>query len=155
MRDVIDKSNTENTPLAILSLDQAAAFDRVKHDYLFKTMAAFGVGEAFIGFVCTMYVNARSTISVGISLVAPFPFECGIRQGDPLSGCLYTLSIEPFLALCRIMMGEVGINMTGSTQPLVTTAYTPTMCRYLSQITVGLPLCIRFSRHMRASLVRN
>jgi hypothetical protein len=33
--------NQENIPLAIVSLDQEKAFDRIHHDYLFKTLDSF------------------------------------------------------------------------------------------------------------------
>lgn len=99
MRDTIEYTNDRNTQLAIITLDQEAAFDRIEHDYLIKTMRTFGLGNKFINYITTMYKSARCVIRLGSSLVPPFEFLCGIRQGDPLSGCLFSISIEPFLAI--------------------------------------------------------
>lgn len=123
MRDAIELANKENIPLAIVSLDQANAFDHVDHKYLFMTMKAFGIGDCFMNFVQTLYDNARCTVRVSNTLTRPFPFQRGIRQGDPLSGCLYTISIEPFLMLCQRNLSPYGLKIPRSMFPLVSTAY--------------------------------
>lgn len=99
-RDILDYVNKNRFPLAILSLDQQAAFDRVEHNYLFHTLSMFGFGDNFINYLKTLYYNATCFVRVGSYLTAPFAFGRGIRQGCPLSGQLFSLSIEPFLRLC-------------------------------------------------------
>ena len=100
-RDVLDYANREQVPLAVLSLDQQGAFDGVSHEYLFLVLEKFGFGEYFLATLRTLYANARCFVRIGSRLTAPFPFGRGIRQGDPLSGLIYSLAIEPFLSLCR------------------------------------------------------
>lgn len=68
--------------IGFLSVDQEKAFDRVDH-YLFKILEAFGLGPHFVSFIKFMYSNVTR----------------GIRQGCPLSGLLYAISIEPLLRL--------------------------------------------------------
>lgn len=99
-RDVIRYANHENLPLAILNLDQRAAFDEVNHHYLFHVLSRFGIGEKFVGAIKTLYRNASFHICVTSLMTGQVFFQKGIRQGCPLSGPLYTLSIEPFLNLC-------------------------------------------------------
>lgn len=100
-RDVLEYANTEQIPLAVLSLDQQGAFDRVNHDYLFHLLQAYGFGENFVQTLRTLYAGATCFVRVGSCLTAPFPFEQGIRQGCPLSGQLFSLTAEPCLRLCR------------------------------------------------------
>lgn len=101
LRDVIHHANANHLPLAVVSLDQAGAFDAVRHKYLLHTMTAFGFGPVFISYIQTAYRNARCLVRVGPTLTAPIPFQRGIRQGDPMSGFLFSISIEPLLNLCR------------------------------------------------------
>jgi hypothetical protein len=54
MRDIICKSNIDDTPLAIVSLDQAGAFDKIRHKYLFHTLERFGFGQGFTNMLSTL-----------------------------------------------------------------------------------------------------
>lgn len=47
IRDIIDLSMKENVNLGLLSTDQEKAFDRVDHEYVFKSLLAFGFGIFF------------------------------------------------------------------------------------------------------------
>ena len=53
-------ANKNDDTAAFVFLDQEKAFDRVNHEFLFKTMKAFGIGENFINWVKTIYSNASS-----------------------------------------------------------------------------------------------
>lgn len=44
IRDVIAFANEMQTPLALISIDQLKAFDRVSHSFLFSTLQHFGFG---------------------------------------------------------------------------------------------------------------
>ena len=54
IRDLIDIANKEDTPAAFIFLDQEKAFDRVNHNFLYKTMRAFGIGETFTQWIKTI-----------------------------------------------------------------------------------------------------
>lgn len=100
-RDVLAYASEEGVPLAVLSLDQQGAFDRVNHDYLFHLLRTYKFGESFVSTLRTLYAGATCHVRVGCCLTAPFAFGRGIRQGCPLSGLLFSLTAEPFLRLCR------------------------------------------------------
>ena len=57
IRDLIDLANKEDDTAAFIFLDQEKAFDRVNHDFLFKTMQAFGIGPNFIKWIRTIYTG--------------------------------------------------------------------------------------------------
>ena len=60
VRDLIEIANRDDDTAAFLFLDQEKAFDRVNHNFLFKTMKTFGIGDTFINWVKTIYSNATS-----------------------------------------------------------------------------------------------
>ena len=82
-----------------MSIDQEKAFDRVEHEYLWKTLNAFGLSSNFIG---TIKVNdIESVLKVNCGLCTPFKVLRGVRQGCSWSEILYSLAIEPFLIKLR------------------------------------------------------
>ncbi|KAJ1528786.1 hypothetical protein ONE63_007167 [Megalurothrips usitatus] len=97
LRNVIRHSNISNSQLAILSLDQTEAFNNVSHQYFNHLLTNHGFGPKFCKAITSLLTNSKGFIKIGSSLVAPFTFKKGFRQGDPIAGPLYILSIEPFL----------------------------------------------------------
>ena len=64
IRDLIEIANENDEQAAFIFLDQEKAFDRVNHEFLFKTMKAFGIGNVFIDWVRKIYSNATSVINI-------------------------------------------------------------------------------------------
>ncbi|KAI3351100.1 hypothetical protein L3Q82_005669 [Scortum barcoo] len=81
----------------LISIDQEKAFDRVEHQYLWKTLAAFGFSPGFIARIQVLYHDVASILKINGGLAAPFTVQRGVRQGCSLSGMLYSLAIEPLL----------------------------------------------------------
>ena len=50
-RDIIDYAKGHGIPMSIINIDQEKAFDRVSHEYLFRVLKAFGLGDRFISFI--------------------------------------------------------------------------------------------------------
>ena len=96
IRDLIDLINKDDSEGALIFLDQEKAFDRVEHDFLFKTMAAFGFGDAFIDWIRVLYSNATTRVKVNGHYTNSIPLKRGLRQGCPLSPPLYVLVVEIF-----------------------------------------------------------
>ncbi|KAL7852903.1 hypothetical protein SRHO_G00186880 [Serrasalmus rhombeus] len=86
IRDAISWAGDRNVPLALVSLDQEKAFDRVDHSFLERVLTTLG------------------------DLV---PQESGVRQGCPLSPLLYALYIEPLAAAIRAHPGIDGLPIPG------------------------------------------
>ena len=111
IRDLIDLANKEDETVAFIFLDQEKAFDRVNHEFLFKTMRAFGIGEGFIKWISILYSNASALVNVNGFLTTPIPFKRGVRQGCPLSSMLYVLVIEVLAAQLRTNPNIVGFQV--------------------------------------------
>ena len=113
IRDLIDIANKEDEQAAFIFLDQEKAFDRVNHEFLYKTMRAFGIGEGFIQWVKNIYSNATSVLNLNGFLSKQIPLKRGVRQGCPLSALLYVLIIEVFSLQLRLNPNIVGFKIGG------------------------------------------
>lgn len=94
IRDTIHYANESNTPLALISIDQLKAFDRVSHSFLFQTLDRFGFGPVFTQWVKTLYNSVTSSVKVNGWLTAFINLDRGLRQGCALSMPLYILTAE-------------------------------------------------------------
>ena len=101
IEDIIHNIENGNTDSIILLQDQEKAFDRVEWDWLFSTLRYFGFGEKFIGWLITLYKNAKSSIMTNGIQSAYFDITRGIRQGDSLSALLYIIQLEPLAQKIR------------------------------------------------------
>ena len=94
LRDAIYYANETNKKLAIITVDQLKAFDRVDHGFLFKTLEKLGFGPQFIKWIKILYKQICSSVKVNGWLTAFIGLERGLRQGCPLSMPLYILTAE-------------------------------------------------------------
>ena len=106
MRDVIHYMNNDGEGGFVLNVDLNKAFDRVEHNFLFKTMERYGFGPRLIRWLRLLYSNARSCVKCNGVLTDTFPLERSVRQGCPLSAILYSISVEP---LATLVKGDRGI----------------------------------------------
>lgn len=80
-----------------ITIDQVKAFDRVEHEYLMKTLEAFGLPNDFIEYIKTLYTEVKSKITINGDLTPALSITRGVRQGCALSAPLFVLSLEPLL----------------------------------------------------------
>ena len=118
LRDVVDLANERDLPVAVLSLDQEKAFDRVDWQFLFSTLNVMGFGPSFIAWVKLLYSGVRSTVFVNGYFSDPFSPSRGVRQGCPLSPLLYVLTMEVLACNIRCHPGISGICLPNATDPL-------------------------------------
>ena len=67
--DVIEYTECNETPGAILLLDIEKAFDSVNHDFLLQVLKYFDFGDNFISWVKTLYTNRKSYVAFSLSLL--------------------------------------------------------------------------------------
>lgn len=102
---------------AIIALDQEKAYDKIRHDYLWRTLQRMNLPNNFINTVKSLYTNAQTKVIINGELSSPFTVRRGVRQGDPLSCLLFNLAIEPLAA--RIRQSNIqGINIPKLTERL-------------------------------------
>ena len=94
IQDLIDVINADGEGAAFIFLDQEKAFDRMSHNFIFKTLKKFGFGEKFINWIKMIYNGTNSAVKVNGYLSESFSIERGVRQGCPLSALLYVLCAE-------------------------------------------------------------
>ena len=101
LRDVVSFASSSRTPVAILSLDQEKAFDRVDWGFMRSTLVAMGFGPSFVTWVDLFYHRVQSCVNVNGYVSAFFNLSRGVRQGCPLSPLLYVLVSEVLAANIR------------------------------------------------------
>jgi len=111
LRDIVDVANGTNLPVAILSLDQEKAFDRVDWNFLLATLSKMGFGPSFISWVRLPYTEIRSTVFVNGYFSDVFSPSRGVRQGCPLSPLLCVLTMEVLAANIRCHSDIVGLRL--------------------------------------------
>ena len=114
LHDVIAYANTNSVPLAVVSVDQMKAFDRVSHDFPFKCLKRFGFGPSFIQWIQVLYNSVSSSVKVNGWLTAFVHLERGLRQGCPLSMPVYFLTAESMAINIRSNPGIHGVKPPGS-----------------------------------------
>jgi hypothetical protein len=113
MIDVIKYANEKKLNAAILLLDQEKAFDRVNHDFLFKTLKHFGFGTNFISWIKILFKNIFSKIKINGFQTEPIRVERVVRQDCPLSALLFVLVGEVLGNLIREDSRIKGVKIGG------------------------------------------
>ena len=111
LRYVVDFASSSNVPVAIISLDQEKAFDRV--DWRFMRATKMGFGSSFIRWVDLFYTGVHSAVIVNGYLSGFFSLSRGVRQGCPLSPLLYVLVSEVLAVNVRANPAITGLSLPG------------------------------------------
>ena len=120
IRDIIIYAEDKQLHTSVLSIDQMKAFDRVDHTWLHRLLEHMNFGPYFRKFVRTLYAGAVSCVLANHTLSNVFEITRSVRQGDPLSGILYVITLEPFLECIRQDKEITGIRLPrGIEQKLV------------------------------------
>ena len=106
-----------DSPVAILSLDQEKAFDRVDWGFMLSTLRTMGFGESFVNWVRLFYTNVQSAVNVNGYLSSFFSLSRGVHQGCPLSPLLYVLVSEVLAVNIRANPLIKGLSFPGVSEP--------------------------------------
>ena len=85
LHDVVSYANDCNIPLALISVDQLKAFDRVSNEFLFETLVTFGFGPNFIRWIRVIYNSVSSSVKT-----------------NGLAYCIYSIRTRPEAGMCFI-----------------------------------------------------
>lgn len=142
LRDIFDMAEICGFDGAILGLDQRKAFDQVSHYYLAEILRAFGFGNYFRRAIGVMYHHASAILKINGLLSSPFDFAQGVRQGCPISGQLFLLSLEPLLIALRRELALVCLKVPRADISLVVSAYADDVNVFLG-VDSGFPIFLR------------
>jgi len=82
----------------ILLTDFVAAFDSLSHDWIIHVVENSGLGNHFIKAVKFLLKDMVALPIIGVAQMNfKINLNAGVRQGDPLSGLLFNLCIEPLI----------------------------------------------------------
>jgi hypothetical protein len=87
----------ENIGAVLVSLDAKKAFDSVDHEYISKTLIAYGFGPEFVRTFCVLYKDITARILVNGFTSGSIPILRGVKQGDTLSCAIFIICIDPLL----------------------------------------------------------
>jgi hypothetical protein len=114
LRNVFDYCKERDFPCLAVSLDQAKAFDKVHHEYLFYVMEQMGIGPVFLSMVRQLYTDIYSQILVNGFLTVTFKITRSVRQGCGLSPLLFNIAIEPLILSITQSLLFRGVPIPGS-----------------------------------------
>ena len=118
LQDVVDYATLSNTPVAILSLDQEKACDRVNWGFMWATLLKMGFGRSFLRWVNLFYCGVQSCVNINGYLSSFFSLSHGVHQGCPLSPLFYVLVSEVLVASIRSHPWIKGLCLPGLCKPL-------------------------------------
>ena len=113
IRDVVSFASRTGFPLAILSLDQEKAFDRVDWGFMRATLGRMGFKYSFLRWVGLFYTQVQSAVIVNGHISPFFSLSRGVRQGCPLSPLLYVLVAETLAVNIRCNPRIPGLCLPG------------------------------------------
>ena len=92
--DIIEYTQANEIPGAIILLDIEKAFDSVNHNFLFLALKEFNFGDKFIEWIKTLYSERKSYVLNNGFLTNRISMQRGIFQGCPISPYLFLFVIE-------------------------------------------------------------
>ena len=129
---VLNNCEVNETNGVIVCLDQEKAYDKVRHDFIWKTLDKFDFPKHFTNTVRALYENGETVIVINGVISTPYKVTRGVRQGDPLSCLIFNLAIESLASMLRSSDLQ-GLQFEGDTERLITTLFADDTTVYLSE----------------------
>ena len=111
--EFMEHYNTINEPGLIFIADFEKAFDKLRHDFVFKCLSFFNFGESLIKWVKLMNKDTSCKIINNGYLSENIPLLRGVKQGCPLSTYLFILGIEILAIKIRSNENIKGLEICG------------------------------------------
>ena len=129
---LINMCEVEEINGAIICLDQEKAYDKIAHDFLFRSLAKFDLPEHFVNIVRSLYCDAHTVVIINGEISSPFKITRGVRQGDPLSCLLFNIAIESLATMLRESDLE-GLRIKGVTERNIAALFADDTTVFLSE----------------------
>ncbi|PPQ81141.1 hypothetical protein CVT26_011105, partial [Gymnopilus dilepis] len=132
VRLMLNKCEADEENGVIVCLDQEKAYDKVRHDFIWKTLDRFNFPKHFTNTVKSLYENGETVIILNGVISSPYKITRGVRQGDPLSCLIFNLAIESLASMVR-NSNLKGFKINGDIERLVVTLFADDTTIYLSE----------------------
>ena len=129
---MLDSCEANETNGAIVCLDQEKAYDKVRHDFIWKTLEKFDFPKHFIDTVKALYQSGETVIIINGVISKPYRVTRGVRQGDPLSCLIFNLAIESLASMLRDSTLK-GLQIPRNSERLITTLFADDTTVFLSE----------------------
>ena len=129
---IIDFAEITEENGTIILLDQEKAYDKIRHDYLWRVLEAFHLPLPFIKTLKALYEHAHTCVVINGVLSSSFQIRRGVRQGDPLSCPVFNLAIEPLACLLRNNPDLRGLQVPGLAEKIIAKLLADDTALYLS-----------------------
>ncbi|KAJ3583334.1 hypothetical protein NHX12_024354 [Muraenolepis orangiensis] len=93
-----EKNKKERSPLAMVFIDLAKAFDSVSHEHLKETLVRRGTDPGVVELINDSYRGCNTRVQTDFGYSRKIAIKIGVKQGDPLSPLLFNLAIDPLLS---------------------------------------------------------
>jgi Reverse transcriptase (RNA-dependent DNA polymerase) len=93
---VLNIINEASPDALIISLDARKAFDSVSHNYIRRTLVAYGLGS-FVPVFNLLYDQQKVSIHVNGRKLDGYSIRNGVKQGDSLSCILFIMCMDPLI----------------------------------------------------------
>ena len=113
IRDAVSFASRTGVPVALLSLDQEKAFNRVDWDFMHAALGRMGFKYSFLRWVTLFYTQVQSPVIVNGHLSPFFSLSRGVRQECTLSPLLYVLVAEVLAVNIRCNPRIPGFSLPG------------------------------------------
>ena len=84
-------------PLTVTFIDFKKAFDSIDRRVMFAVLRHYGIPEAVVNAISTLYNNSKSVVMVDGNISDPFEVSTGVLQGDVLAPFLFIVLVDYLL----------------------------------------------------------
>lgn len=111
--DAIDFIHENKRNGIILAADFEAAFETVSWPFMMQALKAYNFGNNFISVIKSVYMNNNNFARIMLDgfLGEKIHLNQGIRQGDPASGYLFNLVVEPLAIQLKASQKFTGLRI--------------------------------------------
>ncbi|KAJ3583331.1 hypothetical protein NHX12_024351 [Muraenolepis orangiensis] len=113
------RSREKKSPLAMVFIDLAKAFDSISHEHLKETLVQRRVDPGIVELINDSYRDCSTRVQTDSGYSGKIAIKIGVKQGDPLSPLLFNLAIDPLLSKLQ----EVGEGFDMGEEKLTVLAY--------------------------------
>ncbi|GBN56500.1 Retrovirus-related Pol polyprotein from type-2 retrotransposable element R2DM [Araneus ventricosus] len=93
----LESARAHKKDLCVAWLDVTNAFGALPHPLIYKALQAAGTGDQFIKIIKDIYTDCSTSILTNDSATSPISIKSGVKQGCPISGLLFNMSIDHIL----------------------------------------------------------